>query len=254
MLCCVNLYIFFGLKVQCYCCFSLQQYSIVGNRLRSFPNSFYFKSEYLVTIKSLLCTYIIVNCVWIIQARRTLVADVYFNYTIEYVLCTLQRETLVNLFDFYFTLFLHNTFWTTKSMYLMYVCLVSFFYLRFFSSLLYSWRTSEVAVSFNVLCYTLALSYTTYTRYEYMWCIIYFCGVYIHCLHSFCISGLFFEENAVNCVLYATKRLKRQFQNKSLLGRICKLQVSRLKYFFNLLCIMSIKGKISSFGFFLKVF
>ena len=166
--------------------------------------------------------------------------------------CILQRETLVNLFDFYFCTTL---FWTTKSMYLMYVCLVSFFYLRFFFFSLCSWRTSEVAVSFNVLCYTLALSYTTYTRYEYMWCIIYFCGVYIHCLHSFCISGLFFfEENAVNCVLYATKRLKRQFQNKSLLGRICKLQVSRLKYFFNLLCIMSSKGKFLLLDFFLKYF
>lgn len=43
-------------------------------------------------------------------------------------------------------------------------------------------------------------------------------------LHS--ASLWIFEENAVNCVLYATKR---QFQNKSQLGRICKLQVSRKK-------------------------
>lgn len=43
-------------------------------------------------------------------------------------------------------------------------------------------------------------------------------------LSTYSASLWIFEENAVNCVLYATKR---QFQNKSQLGRICKLQVSR---------------------------
>jgi hypothetical protein len=59
------------------------------------------------------------------------------------------------------------------------------------------------------------------------------CGVYIQRrLSTFILHLWIFEENAVNCVLYATKTTKRQFQNKSLLGRICKLQVSRKKLFF----------------------
>lgn len=59
-------------------------------------------------------------------------------------------------------------------------------------------------------------------------------------LHS--ASLWIFEENAVNCVLYATKR---QFQNKSQLGRICKLHVSRknrgFKYFPEQLSSVSIE-------------
>jgi hypothetical protein len=54
----------------------------------------------------------------------------------------------------------------------------------------------------------------TYTKFVRASC-IYMVGVYI--LHLW-----IFEENAVDCVLYATKR---QFQNKSLLGRICKFAV-----------------------------
>lgn len=127
-----------------------------------------------------------------LSSRGELLLLMCTSTTILSMYCILQRETLVNLFDFLF--FAQHFFEQQK------VCIwcmfVSFLSSTCFFSVfsLYSWRTSEVAVSFNVLCYTLALSYTTYTRYEYMWCIIYFCGVYIHCLHSFCISGFFLKK------------------------------------------------------------
>lgn len=91
---------------------------------------------------------------------------------------------------------------------LMYVCLVSF-------CVATCWQRFNVC---SLVSYVRSVCYST-CIYNTKFC----------CLHS--ASLWIFEENAVNCVLYATKR---QFQNKSQLGRICKLQVSRKNriYFF----------------------
>lgn len=58
--------------------------------------------------------------------------------------------------------------------------------------------------------------------------------LFVYILH---LSG-YLKKKRSHCVLYATKR---QFQNKSQLGRICKLHVSRkiigFKYFLNIFTV-----------------